>query len=97
MGERASLITVGLASTHQSSTYKLYDYIADKLMTPRLGSFLCQLAYFLLMAPFYHVTSSAQESGASGEGSSQFVRLAILYNFYYLLNTLLRRGLKLVS
>ena len=39
VGERVSLITVGLASTHQSTTYKLYDYIADELMTLLFGSF----------------------------------------------------------
>ena len=97
VGERVPLIIVGLVLTYQSTTYKLCNYIDSSPLTLLLGSFSCQFAYFLLMAPFYHVTSSVQESGASGEGSSQFVRLAILYNFYYLLNTLLRRGLKLVS
>ena len=96
-GERVSLITVGLASMHQSTTYKLCDDIDSSQLTLLLGSFLCRLAYFLLMAPFYHVTSSVQESGASGEGSNQFVRLVILHKFYYLLNTLLRRGFELVS
>ena len=96
-GERVSLITVGLASMYQSTTYKLCDDIDSSQLTLLLGSFLCRLAYFLLMAPFYHVTSSVQESGASGEGSNQFVRLVILYNFCCLLNTLLRGGLQPIS
>ena len=80
VGERVSLITVGLASMHQSTTYKLYDYIADELMTLLFGSFLCQLAYFLLMALFYHITPFVQESGVPVEEGSHCMRLVILYN-----------------
>ena len=80
VGERVSLITVGLASMHQSATYKLCDDNDSSQLALLLGSFLCRLAYFLLMAPFYYVTSSVQESGASVEEGGHCMRLVILYD-----------------